>query len=73
MNIAAIAVQTLPTRVDCEADVWVRLIGAWMFAIAVEALETWLRVPVRPLLDGYLQAALSRASSLVAVLRNSSF
>jgi hypothetical protein len=74
MSNSSVAILTLPRRVDCEAAVWARRLGAAAFTVAVGALEAWLRVPVRPLLDGYLQAALLRAASIAtAVSRNPSF
>jgi len=74
MSNSSVAILTLPHRVDCEATVWARWVGAAAFTVAVVALEAWLRIPLRPVLDGYLQAALSRAASIAAaVFRNPSF
>ena len=62
------AVSSCP--VDCSLVLTGRLLGAALLGLAVVALEAWLRVPVRPLFDGYLQAAQMRASTFV---RNLSF
>lgn len=35
--------------------------GGALMLLAVADLEAWLRIPFGPLLDGYLQAAASRA------------
>ncbi|CAM4167244.1 hypothetical protein [Roseateles saccharophilus] len=66
MNSAAIA-QSSPT--DCQLAVQARFLGAAAFAIAMSAFEAWLRVPIQPVLDGYLQEILGRTTSLVAALR----
>lgn len=42
-----------------------KLIAGALLALAVTALEAWLRVPIGPLLDGYLQDAASRAAALL--------
>ena len=42
-----------------------RSVGAAALGLAVVALEAWLRVPVRPLLDGYLQEAQARVAAFV--------
>ena len=68
MNSTAIIAQTLPQLVDCQALVRTRLIGASVFGISVIVLEFWLRVPIRPVLDCYLQTVLERASSIAAVV-----
>jgi hypothetical protein len=62
------AVSSVP--VDCNLVLVARVLGATLLGLAVVALEAWLRVPVQPLLDGYLQMAQSRAT---AVLRQLSF
>ena len=56
--------------VDCNLVLVARVLGATLLGLAVVGLEAWLRVPVQPLLDGYLQMAQSRAA---AVLRRLSF
>ncbi len=43
--------------VDCNLVLMARLAGAAAFGLAVAGLEAWLRVPLRPLFDGYLQEA----------------
>ena len=56
-----------PTTVvpaDCNLVLAVRVAGAAALGLAVVALEAWLRVPVRPLLDGYLQEAQARVAAL---------
>ena len=47
-----------------------RAIGGVLLGLAVIGLEAWLRVPVRPLFDGYVQEAQARVS---AFFRNLSF
>lgn len=66
MNQPAINVQPLPPRAECEVAVLASRAGAGAFSLTVAALEAWLRVPVRPVLDGYLHAALSQVSSIAA-------
>ena len=41
-----------------------RAIGAALLGLIVVGLEAWLRVPVRPLFDGYLQEAQARVAAL---------
>ena len=55
------AVQSVP--VDCNLVLTVRVVGAAALGLAVVALEAWLRVPLRPLLDGYLQEAQVRVAA----------
>ena len=62
------AVSSVP--VDCNLVLVTRVLGAALLGLAVMALEAWLRFPVQPLLDGYLEMAQSRAA---AVLRHLSF
>ncbi|HEX4511486.1 MAG TPA: hypothetical protein VH328_15470 [Burkholderiaceae bacterium] len=57
------AVQSVP--VDCNLVLAARLVGAAALGLAVVALESWLRVPVRPLFDGYLQEAQARVAAFV--------
>ncbi len=57
-------------QVDCPLVFSSRAVGALLLGLAVVALEAWLRVPVRPLLDGWLQDAQARATAL---FRNLSF
>ncbi len=56
--------------VGCSLVLAAREAGAVLPGLAVVALEAWLRVPVRPLLDGYLQEAQIR---VVAFIRQLSF
>ncbi len=65
MNTSTIA-RTLPCRAECELTAWARRIGVAMFGVIVVALEAWLRFPIRPLFDGYLQLAMSRISSRIS-------
>ena len=51
--------------VDCSLVLMGRVVGAALFGLAVVALEAWLRVPVRPLFDGYLQEAQDRVAAFV--------
>jgi hypothetical protein len=57
-------------HVDCPLVFSSRAVGALLLGVAVIGLEAWLRVPVRPLLDGWLQDAQARAT---AFFRNLSF
>jgi hypothetical protein len=57
------AVSSVP--VDCNLILVARVLGATLVGLAVVALEAWLRVPVQPLLDGYLHMAQSRAAAVV--------
>ena len=61
---------TASLPVDCNLVLASRVAGAALLGLAVVALEAWLRVPVRPLLDGYLQEAQGR---VVALFRQLSF
>jgi hypothetical protein len=54
-----------PVPVDCSLVLMVRLAGAMALGLAVVGLEAWLRVPVRPLLDGYVQEAQARVAAFV--------
>ena len=49
--------------VDCSLVIASRALGAVALGLAVIALEAWLRVPVRPLLDGFVQDAQARAAA----------
>ena len=55
-------------QVDCPLVLTSRAVGAVLLGVAVIALEAWLRVPVRPLLDGWLQDAQARATAFVRKL-----
>lgn len=57
MNQAA-AIAPPSSRPGYGAPAQAPLLGAAVAALTALALEAWLHVPVRPLLDGYLQAAL---------------
>jgi hypothetical protein len=61
---------TTAVPVDCNLVLAARVAGAAALGLGVVALEAWLRVPVRPLLDGYLQEGQAR---VVALLRQLSF
>ncbi len=61
---------TATVPVDCSLALATRVAGAAALGLEVVALEAWLRVPVRPLLDGYLQEAQAR---IVAVFRQFAF
>jgi len=54
--------------VDCTLLITTRLAGAALLGLAIVALEAWLRVPVRPLFDGYLQDAQRRVATVLAQL-----
>ena len=49
--------------VDCSLLPVVRLAGIALAGLAVVALEAWLRVPVRPLFDGYVQELQARVAA----------
>lgn len=68
MNIAAIDAPTSPRQSRCAAAVWARHAVNVVCAADVAALETWLRAPVQPVLDAYLETVLSRASSISTTL-----
>ena len=55
---------------DCSLILSARQAGGVLLGLAIVALEAWLRVPVRPLLDGTLQQAHAR---VLAFVRNLSF
>jgi hypothetical protein len=61
-------ITTIP--VDCNLVLAARVAGAALLGLAVVALEAWLRVPVRPLLDVTLQEAQAR---VVALFRQLAF
>ena len=61
---------TTTVPVDCNLVLAARVAGAAALGLAVVALEAWLRVPVRPLLDVTLQEAQVR---FIALLRRLSF
>jgi hypothetical protein len=65
MNTSTIA-QSSPCRAECDLAVWVGRIGIATFAVTVAALESWLRYPIQPLLDGDFQSSKSRVSRVVA-------
>ena len=72
MNLATLADPT-PHR-DCPAGALAMRAGEVAVDTAISALEAWLQAPVRPILDGYLSAVLSRASSVsAATFRRRSF
>ena len=54
--------------VDCSLLIAARLAGAALLGLAIVALEAWLRVPVRPLFDGYMQDAQARVAALIRQL-----
>jgi len=56
--------------VDCSLLPVARVAAATLLGLAIVALEAWLRVPVRPLLDGVVQDIQARA---VAILRQLPF
>ena len=51
--------------VDCSLLPVARLAGVALAGLAVVALEAWLRVPVRPLFDGYVQELQARVAAFV--------
>ena len=51
--------------VDCTLLITTRLAGAALLGLAIVALEAWLRVPVRPLFDGWLQDIQARAAAFI--------
>ena len=56
--------------VDCPLAPMARVAGAALFGLAVVGLEAWLRVPLRPLLDGHLRQLQAR---VLAFVRHLSF
>jgi hypothetical protein len=49
--------------VDCSLLLAARVAGIALAGLAIVALEAWLRVPVRPLFDGYVQDVQARAAA----------
>jgi len=68
MSQPATTAQQVPRHAECNASVLASQAGATVFAIVMAGLETWLRMPVQPVLDGYLQAVFSHAASIDAAL-----
>lgn len=58
---------------DCSVVFMASRAGAALFAVTVAALEAWLRVPLAPVIDSYLQEALTHVSSAAAFFRKPSF
>ena len=56
--------------VDCSLLPVARVAGVALAGLAVAVLEAWLRVPVRPLFDGYAQELHARVA---AAFRHLSF
>ena len=48
---------------DCSLLLVARVAGLALAGLAIVALEAWLRVPVRPLIDGTLQDLQERATA----------
>jgi hypothetical protein len=59
MNTSTIT-HTLPCLTGRELVAFAKRIGIALFAVAVVALESWLRFPIQPLLDLYLQSSMNR-------------
>jgi len=55
-------------HVDCHLLPLARLAGAALLGLAIVALEAWLRVPLRPLFDGWLQETPARLARLLRTL-----
>ena len=51
--------------VDCSLLPVARVAGVALMGLAIVALEAWLRVPVRPLFDGYVQDMQSRVAAFI--------
>jgi len=49
--------------VDCSLLPVARMAGVALAGLAIVALEAWLRVPVRPLFDGYVQELQARVAA----------
>jgi hypothetical protein len=54
-----------PVPVDCSLLPVARMAGVALAGLAIVALEAWLRVPVRPLFDGYVQDFQARAAAFI--------
>jgi hypothetical protein len=54
-----------PVPVDCSLIPVARMAGVALAGLAIVALEAWLRVPVRPLFDGWLQDLQARAAAFI--------
>ena len=50
---------------DCSLLLVARVAGAALAGLSIVALEAWLRVPVRPLIDATLQELRGRAAAFV--------
>ncbi|PCE26095.1 hypothetical protein BWP39_16350 [Paraburkholderia acidicola] len=73
MNLATLA-DPASRQHDCPAGVLAIKAGEVVVDTAISALEAWLQAPVRPILDGYLGAVLSRVSLVsAATFRRRSF
>jgi hypothetical protein len=53
---------------DCSLLLVARMVGIALAGLAIVALEAWLRVPLRPLIDGALQDLQERATAFVRQL-----
>jgi hypothetical protein len=49
-------------RTNCAASGWPRALGMAFLAAAVAMLEAWLRFPVRPVLDNFMNALRSSSA-----------
>jgi hypothetical protein len=58
-------VPATPVPVDCSLLPVARVAGVALVGLAIVALEAWLRVPVRPLFDGYMQDMQARATAFI--------
>lgn len=55
-------------RTKFDLAVWARQIGIALYALALAALESWLRFPILPLFEGYLRSSMSRIWSVAAAV-----
>lgn len=68
MNQPATTALRNPARTECELAVMASRAGPAVFAIGIAALEAYLRMPIRLILDCYLQPVLAFAASTASAL-----
>ncbi len=73
MNSTSITTHSLPRFLTCRSPGQAWLGTAKLLGIGLVLLEFWLRVPLRPLLDCYLDTVVARAATLATFFRTPSF
>ena len=59
MNIATHLAQLFSSHAECAIALRPRQLAISVFGLAVLVIEFWLKVPVKPVLDTYLQKLLA--------------